>query len=227
MLTGLTIEAEPCFGQAADTAELEIIYEDEQLWVINKPAGLMSAPGREVDDSLYSRLRQRYPEYPELRLVHRLDMGTSGLLLVAKQLRIHKQLQKQFIQHRVEKRYEALLSKALPAEPLNGEIDLPLRVDFDDRPRQMVCYVDGKEAKTRWQIIAREQQTTRVYFYPLTGRTHQLRVHAAHRDGLNAAIVGDGLYGDEAERMMLHAQRLCFTHPVSREYMSFETAAPF
>ncbi|TLS76502.1 RluA family pseudouridine synthase [Mariprofundus erugo] len=227
MLEGIAVEKEPCFGAATHAGELEIIYEDPYLWVVNKPAGLMSAPGKEVEDSVYSRLCQRHPEYPELRLVHRLDMGTSGLLLVAKQLRTHKQLQKQFIQHRVEKCYEALLSKVLPAEPAAGEINLPLRVDMDDRPRQMVCHMHGKPARTRWKIIAREQQTTRVHFYPLTGRTHQLRVHAAHRDGLNAAIVGDGLYGDSGKRMLLHARSLCFTHPVSRESLTFEAAAPF
>jgi len=227
MLRGLDVEAEPCYGQEIDTSEPQIVYADDAFWVVNKPAGLMSTPGKQVADSVYLRMMQRYPEYPQLTLVHRLDMGTSGLLLVAKNLRINKLLQKQFIQHQVEKRYEALLSKPLAHTPKEGIIDLPLRVDLDDRPRQLVCYALGRAAKTRWQIIAHEPDRTRVWFYPLTGRTHQLRVHAAHRDGLHAAIVGDGLYGLPGERMMLHAQRLCFTHPVSRERMAFEVPAPF
>ncbi|EAU55755.1 RluA family pseudouridine synthase [Mariprofundus ferrooxydans] len=227
MLRGLDVEPEPCHGRAMTTSGIEIVYEDDQLLVVNKPAGLMSTPGREIEESLFSRLAQRYPQIPELTLVHRLDMDTSGLLLVAKDLRTHKRLQKQFIERSVEKCYEAVLVKRLPAQPDQGRIELPLRVDLDDRPRQMVCYQHGKPATTRWQIIARENNRTRIWFYPETGRTHQLRVHASHRDGLNAAIVGDGLYGLPAERLMLHARRLCFTHPVSREPMVFELPAPF
>jgi len=158
-------------------------------------------------------------------------MGTSGLLLVAKNMQANSFLQRQFIQRRVEKRYEAVLSGVLPADKSEGEIDLPLRIDFDDRPRQMVCYQHGKAARTRWQVIARSNDTvpatTRVWFYPLTGRTHQLRMHAAHPDGLNMAIVGDDLYGSGAERLMLHAQRLCFTHPLTREWIQFEVPTPF
>jgi len=227
MLRGLNVEPEPCYGHNVDASEPQIVYEDEAILVINKPAGLMSSPGKKVQDSVFNRLLQRYPDDPELKLVHRLDMGTSGLLLVAKNLRTHKFLQRQFIQRNVEKRYEALLSKALSPNQLAGDIDLPLRVDFDDRPRQLVCHQHGKPAKTHWQVIKREGETTRVWFYPLTGRTHQLRVHASHRDGLNAAIVGDGLYGLPGERLMLHAQRLCFIHPLTRERMQFEIQAPF
>jgi len=230
MLRGLEVEEEPDFGLAIDAvgdSEPEVVFEDDELLVLNKPAGLMSSPGKYVKDSVYTRLMQRYPECPELKLVHRLDMATSGLLLVAKNLRANKMLQKQFIQRSVEKRYEALLSRRLSPDQKEGDIDLPLRVDFDDRPRQVVCYEYGKTAKTHWQVIGYEGDTTRIWFYPHTGRTHQLRMHASHRDGLNAAIVGDGLYGKEAERLMLHAQRLCFDHPVSRERMEFEIPAPF
>lgn len=227
MLRGLDVEPEPCHGLAMTTSRIEIIYEDDHLLVVNKAAGLMSTPGREIEDSVFSRLALRYPQTAELTLVHRLDMDTSGLLLVAKDLRTNKQLQKQFIERSVEKCYEAVLTKRLPAQPDQGRIELPLRVDLDDRPRQMVCYQHGKTAATRWRIIARKNNTTRIWFYPETGRTHQLRVHASHRDGLNAAIIGDGLYGLPAERLMLHARRLCFTHPVSRERMVFELPAPF
>jgi len=227
MLRGLSVEAEPDFKQHVAADEPQVIYEDDCLLVINKPAGLMSIPGKHVKDSVYSRLRQRYPEHPDLKLVHRLDMATSGLLLVAKNLRSNKFLQRQFIQRSIEKRYEAILSKALSADQQSGDIDLPLRVDFDDRPRQLVCYEDGKAANTHWEMISVVGNTSRVYFYPHTGRTHQLRVHASHRDGLNAAIIGDALYGQDGERLMLHAQRLCFTHPVSRERLEFEAPTPF
>lgn len=229
MLRGLALEPEPDYGLGIAGHEPQIVYEDETILVVNKPTGLMSVPGKYVKDSVFTRLQQRYPDCPELRLIHRLDMGTSGLLLVAKNLSANKFLQRQFIQHRVEKRYQAILSACLSMD--RGEVHLPLRMDFDDRPRQMVCYEHGKPARTRWQVIARsgdaDTATTRVWFYPLTGRTHQLRMHASHRDGLNAAIVGDDLYGKSAERLMLHAQRLCFTHPLTREWMEFEAPTPF
>jgi len=227
MLRGLDVESEPFYGQQIDASEPQIIYEDDDLLLINKPAGLMSVPGKEIKDCVFNRLLARFPDCPELRLVHRLDMSTSGLLLVAKNLTVHKLLQKQFIQRSVEKRYEAILSKVLPIQDDEGDIDLPLRVDFDDRPRQLVCYEYGKRAQTHWQVIRRDTETTHVYFYPLTGRTHQLRVHASHRDGLDAAIVGDDLYGLAGGRLMLHAQRLCFNHPVSRERLVFEVPACF
>lgn len=227
MLRGLEVEAPPSYEQDISADEPRLIYEDDQLLVVNKPAGLMSTPGKQIRDSVQWRLQQRYPDCPELRLVHRLDMDTSGLLLVAKTLRANKALQRQFVRHDVEKCYEAILSKRLPASPNEGIIDLPLRIDFDDRPRQLVCYEFGKPAITRWEIIAREGETTRVRFYPQTGRTHQLRMHASHRDGLNAAIVGDVLYGQPAERMMLHARELTFTHPITRERLKFEAPAPF
>jgi tRNA pseudouridine32 synthase/23S rRNA pseudouridine746 synthase len=227
MLRGLELEPEPCYGENIDADEPQIIYQDDLIFVINKPAGLMSEPGKVVRDSVFYRLLQRFPEYPELRLAHRLDMSTSGLLLVAKDLQTYRFLQQQFIRRSVDKRYEALLAKKLPLQQGEGNIELPLRVDFDDRPRQLVCYEHGKPAKTHWQLIAHEGETTRVYFYPLTGRTHQLRIHASHRDGLDAAIVGDDLYGQAEDRLMLHAQRLGFTHPTSRKWLEFELPAPF
>lgn len=227
MLRGLNVEPEPEHGLGIDASEPKIVYEDKDLLVVNKPAGLMSAPGKYVKDSAFFRLQQRYTDLPELRLVHRLDMGTSGLLLLAKNLQANKFLQRQFINRSVEKRYEAILSKPLPLDSSEGDIDLPLCVDLDDTPRQMVNVESGKPARTHWQVIERGSTTTRVWFYPLTGRTHQLRVHASHKDGLNAAIVGDELYGLPAGRMMLHAERLSFTHPVSLEQLIFEVPAPF
>jgi len=227
MLRGLDVEPHPDFALQIDESEPRILFEDDHLLVIDKPAGLMSTPGKHIRDSVQTRLLARYPQYPELKLVHRLDMATSGLLLVAKTLPANKRLQRQFVQRSVEKRYEALLSRPLSPHRLEGDIDLPLRTDFYDTPRQMVCFESGKAALTHWQVIAREGERTRVWFYPHTGRTHQLRIHAAHRDGLDAPIVGDDLYGEAAERMMLHAQRLCFTHPFKPERMEFEVAAPF
>jgi len=203
----------------------EVVYEDADIVVLNKPVGLLSIPGKTQKYSVSSWLANRYPEAAELLLVHRLDMATSGLLLAAKNAQAHKTLQQQFIARSVEKRYLAILSKPLDANV--KQIDLPLRVDLDDRPRQMVCYQHGKKATTRLKVISTDGQTSRVYFYPLTGRTHQLRVHAAHGKGLAAPIVGDNLYGVAADRMMLHADKLSFDHPRSGKRMTLEAEAPF
>jgi len=227
MLRGLNVAPEPDYVQQIAADEPRVVYEDEHLVVVNKPAGLLSMPGKACKDCVFTRLQARYPESPELTLVHRLDMATSGLLVAARDLRTHKRLQRQFIGRSVEKRYEAILARRLPDGMDAGEIALPLRTDFDDRPRQMVDFAHGKPAITRWQVLERMENTTRVWFYPLTGRTHQLRLHAAHPDGLAAPIVGDALYGEPDVRMMLHAQKLCFTHPVTKEQLEFEVPAPF
>jgi tRNA pseudouridine32 synthase/23S rRNA pseudouridine746 synthase len=152
-------------------------------------------------------------------------MSTSGLLLAAKTAQAHKFLQKQFINRTVHKRYIAVLSKVIKNEP--KVIDLPLRVDLDDRPRQVVCYEHGKSAVTRMEVISSDAVSTRVYFYPVTGRTHQLRVHAAHYNGLAAPIVGDDLYGTRGGRLFLHAQMLTFDHPTTGERMEVISSAPF
>ncbi len=234
MLKGLNLQPRVISAQPFhDSAAPEVLYEDDELLVINKPAGLLSVPGKETRDSVQRRLQQRYPDHDGLLLVHRLDMSTSGLLLVAKHRIIHKALQQQFIKRTVEKRYVALLSKRLPeftdegAELNSGTIELPLRVDVDDRPRQMVCFLHGKPAVTHWEVIARHEESTRVYFYPHTGRTHQLRLHAAHQAGLNAPIYGDELYGKSVERLLLHAERLCFDHPVTNKRIEVISPVPF
>jgi len=233
MLKGLVVMPRMITSQVfSDDSAPEIVYEDDELLVVNKPSGLLSVPGKETRDSVQTRLRQRYPEH-NVMLVHRLDMSTSGLLLVAKQRVIHKALQRQFIERTVEKRYVAVLSKRLPEFTQDGavfdggSIELPLRVDIDDRPRQVVCDTYGKRALTRWQVIKRGKQTTHVYFYPHTGRTHQLRIHAAHQDGLDAPIYGDELYGESVGRLLLHAERLCFDHPVSLRRVEVVIPAPF
>ena len=227
MLEGIDVQP-LSFSRNRDSDDVLITrYEDDDLVVVNKPAGLLSVPGKEVRDSVLTRLKKCYPHATGPLLVHRLDMATSGLLLAAKNTATHKALQQQFEQRSVEKCYVAVLSKRLPEHQSRGTIELPLRVDIDDRPRQMVCFNHGKPAKTHWEIISRQQASTRVYFYPLTGRTHQLRVHAAHQDGLDAPIVGDALYGTTAERMLLHAERLGFTHPVTGEQLEVEAPVPF
>jgi tRNA pseudouridine32 synthase/23S rRNA pseudouridine746 synthase len=225
MLEGIPLDSNPMAeGQATDL-ELEILYEDEQLVVVNKPAALLSVPGKNVLDSVFFRMKQRYPDATGPLMVHRLDMGTSGILLVAKTAEAHKNLQSQFIRHSVQKRYVALLEGEISAE--SGVINLPLRVDLDDRPRQMVCYTYGKSARTEWRVVERKDGTTRVHFHPVTGRTHQLRVHSAHVQGLNAPIVGDELYGNKGTRLHLHAERIEFLHPQSGEKMVIECAADF
>ncbi len=224
MLKGLDIDV---VEEISTDMELqpEIVFEDADILVLNKPIGLLSIPGKTQSHSVASWVADRYPDASGPLIVHRLDMATSGLLLVAKKSYAHKALQKQFITRGVEKRYVAILSR--PVEADVKTIDLPLRVDLDDRPRQMVCFEHGKKAKTRFEVISRDHQSSRVYFYPLTGRTHQLRVHAAHSKGLGAPIVGDALYGVAADRMMLHAERLSFDHPGTGERMTVEVEAPF
>ena len=207
------------------TLQPEIIFEDDHLLVLNKPAGLLSTPGKRQPWSVQSWLQQRYPQAHGVLLAHRLDMATSGLLLAAKSARAHKKLQRQFIHRSIRKRYVAIVSRQLPRD--HYDIDLPLRVDLDDRPRQRVCDQHGKPAQTRVEVIERMASTTRVYFYPHTGRTHQLRVHAAHPLGLDAPIVGDDLYGAPAQRLCLHAERLDFTHPVQGHIMRFQLDAGF
>ena len=225
MLAGTPCDPNPMLINPAENKELEIIFEDESLAVVNKPSGFLSVPGKSIADSVYSRMLARYPEADGPLIVHRLDMCTSGLLLIAKNKEVHKALQQQFIKHSIQKRYVALLGGTIEGE--EGQIDLPLRVDLDDRPRQLVCYEYGKPARTGWKVIERKDGQTRVYFFPFTGRTHQLRVHAAHPSGLNAPILGDDLYGNKDGRLCLHAEWIRFRHPVSKEWMELEAAPAF
>jgi tRNA pseudouridine32 synthase/23S rRNA pseudouridine746 synthase len=152
-------------------------------------------------------------------------MSTSGILLIAKNAAAYYDLQQQFIHRKISKRYVALLDGIL-ADDI-GTIDLPLRVDLDDRPRQLVCYTYGKPAITKWKVISRDQNTTRIYFYPLTGRTHQLRLHAAHQLGLNIPIKGDDLYGKRENRLYLHADQLTFVHPFTKKEITVHCPAQF
>ncbi|MBL4676371.1 MAG: RNA pseudouridine synthase [Mucilaginibacter sp.] len=224
MLEGMELDEDPLLINPGESKLLDIVYEDEYFVVVNKPHGLLSVPGINITDSVYTRLKQRF-ENIEPMIIHRLDMATSGLLVVAKTKDSHKQIQHQFLKRTVTKRYTALLSKIIEAE--EGEISLPLRGDPDDRPRQLVCFEHGKKAVTRYKVVEYKDGQTKIHFWPLTGRTHQLRMHAAHEQGLNAPIVGDDLYGTPADRLYLHAAYLEFTHPVSGEKMIFEVKKDF
>jgi tRNA pseudouridine32 synthase/23S rRNA pseudouridine746 synthase len=192
--------------------------------VVNKPEGMLSVPGINVQDSVIARLKSMLNGVEPL-VIHRLDMATSGLLVVAKTQEAHKHIQRQFLNRKVVKRYTAILSGVIAQD--EGEINLPLRGDLDDRPRQLVCYEFGKKSVTRFKVIARYKDSTLIHFWPLTGRTHQLRMHAAHELGLNAPIVGDDLYGTSAERLYLHAAYLEFTHPETKEIVKFEVREDF
>ena len=225
MLHGLDLEANPFQENPAEGKDIEIVFEDEFLAVINKPPEFLSVPGKIISDSVYQRVKELYPNATGPLIVHRLDMSTSGLMLIAKDEETYVKLQSQFIKRTIKKRYIALLDGIL--EENEGFIDLPLRVDLDDRPRQLVCYEHGKSAQTKWKKIEIRNNQTLVYFYPITGRTHQLRVHASHELGLNTPIVGDDLYGSKANRLHLHAESLTFEHPISKKQISLKAEIHF
>ena len=225
MLEGVSMDENPLLTNPGEETSIDIIFQDEVMLVINKPPELLSVSGKNIEDSVYFRMKQRYPQATGPLTVHRLDMSTSGLMLIALNKEVHKILQKQFINRSIKKRYVALLEGQVKQD--KGIIDLPLRLDIDDRPRQLVCYEYGKPAKTEWEVIQRKNNQTRVHFYPVTGRTHQLRVHSAHTNGLNAPIVGDDIYGNRANRLHLHADFIAFNHPLTRELMQFQIDAEF
>jgi tRNA pseudouridine32 synthase/23S rRNA pseudouridine746 synthase len=225
MLKGIEMEANPFQENPAEGKDIEIVYEDEVIVIINKPAEFLSVSGKIISDSVYQRVKALYPKATGPLIVHRLDMSTSGLMIIAKNEETYVKLQSQFIKRTIKKRYVALLDGILEAN--EGFVDLPLRVDLDDRPRQLVCYEHGKSALTKWVKIETKNNQTLVYFYPITGRTHQLRVHASHRLGLNSPIVGDDLYGKKGDRLHLHAEQITFIHPISKEEMTFTKEADF
>jgi len=225
MLQGLEVDENPLLNNPAEGKSIDIIYEDDELLVINKPTEFLSVPGKTIQDSVYQRMKMQFPKATGPLIVHRLDMSTSGLMLIAKTKDTHKNLQRQFIKRTVKKRYVALLNGLVKED--EGIIDLPLRLDIDDRPRQLVCYEHGKSARTKWKVIERKNNQTKIHFYPITGRTHQLRVHSAHSTGLNIPIIGDDLYGTKSNRLHLHAESVEFEHPISKDLMSFQTKAEF
>ena len=285
MLQGLEVDENPLLNPVHEEEELEIVFEDEWLLIVNKPAGMLSVPGKAEDrDSVYHRLKKKYPEATGPMIVHRLDMATSGLLLVAKTKKVHQDLQAQFANRSIKKRYVAVLDGAIiktekETKPITekailiaketvstkktakaertgntGRIELPLCLNPLDRPRQMVSSEHGKEVITEYQIISESERITsesentfnesnrideseksinesrkytRIIFYPLTGRTHQLRVHAAHPEGLGCPILGDELYGKKADRLYLHAEYIEFRHPIYGDILCIQKEADF
>lgn len=225
MLEGMAIDNNPLLDNPAAGKTLAIIYQDTHIVVVNKPAEFLSVPGKHINDSVLTRIEQLFPQATGGIIVHRLDMSTSGLMVLALNPRAHKGLQKQFIKREVSKRYIAVISGKVNST--EGKITLPLRGDLNDRPRQLVCNELGKKAETTWQLISQSDKVSRVYLYPKTGRTHQLRVHCAHSDGLNSPIVGDDLYGKKANRLHLHAQQLAFCHPITKAPLTFECEPDF
>ena len=256
------------FEQASADAyiynKVEILYEDQELAVIHKPEGMLSVPGKDAQQpSIYSWARKQFPEATGPLIVHRLDMATSGLMVIAKTEFAYHRLQKQFTSHQVQKRYVAIVcckdkDMAQRIKDATKMISLPLMPDYLDRPRQIVNHEQGKEAITEYEVLGSEErrvkseefnsaanhevqssnlkvqssnlkvQCIRLALYPKTGRTHQLRVHCAHREGLDAPILGDPLYGNvKADRLHLHAEAITFKHPLTGKEIHIERKADF
>lgn len=224
MLRGLDVDT--ATPEQAVCQPLEIVYEDEWLAVVNKPPGMASVPGRSGGTSVIELMKQRSLKPEQVIIVHRLDMDTSGLIIIAYGMETYKDLQRQFILRTVKKRYIALLD-GHTARPTCGRITLPLYSDPLDRPYQKVDYDRGKTAVTDYRILSTSADMTRIALFPQTGRTHQLRVHCAHADGLAVPIVGDRLYGHKSGRLCLHAEALTFVHPATGKEMTFERKAGF
>ena len=208
--------------------KVETLYEDREIAVIHKPEGLLSVPGKDAaQPSVYALMRSKYPEATGPLIVHRLDMSTSGVMMIAKTEFAYHRLQKAFLNHQIQKKYVAIISgKVIPEK---GIISLPLMPDYLDRPRQIVDHEQGKEAITEYEVLEPvDDSHLRIALYPKTGRTHQLRVHCAHQEGLNAPILGDPLYGNEmAARLHLHAEEITFEHPLTGKKMTITRKANF
>ena len=235
-------EVNTMLKHASQPLTLETLYEDRELAVICKPAGMLSVPGKEPGvTSVYSIMRGKYPEATGPLIVHRLDMATSGLMVIAKTEFAYHRLQEQFASHQIQKKYIAIVCAKEGSIQPEGLLSLPLMPDYLDRPRQIVNHEQGKEAITEYKVLGNEEndvfgnkenegnnQHLRLALYPQTGRTHQLRVHCAHREGLNAPILGDPLYGcEKASRLYLHAESIRFTHPLSGKEIFIERKADF
>lgn len=239
MLQGLEVDPDP-ETLGFQRMELPIVYEDDAIVVVDKPSGMLSVPGRIEEYSVATVMRQRYPDCV---IAHRLDMGTSGLLIVAKTMEAYHPLQEQFIRHQVRKKYIAVLDNPSPQQGRleeSGTISLPLRPDPMNRPRQVVDMEHGKRAVTDYEFLSpltshlstltsqHSPLTSRlVALYPQTGRTHQLRIHCAHPDGLGCPIKGDELYGTKADRLYLHASEIWFRHPITGDEMHLVSPPPF
>ncbi len=218
MLQGLNVEPNPLLQTISE--KMTIVYEDEDIVVINKPSGMLAVPGKDPLPSVQEEIKEQYPHAEGPLIAHRLDMDTSGLMVLALNNNTYHNLQDQFLHHKVQKRYSALVDGVLPVGQ-KGRIDLPICPDITDRPRQMVNYEYGKRAITEYKVVASNGSQSLLHLWPHTGRTHQLRVHLAHPSGLGTPIVGDRLYGHAGKRLMLHAEELSFTHPSTGESISF------
>ena len=222
MLRGIDMDENPMEHAVDD--RLEILYEDDYLCIINKPSGMPTVEGRIHTRSAEEILREMRTDC-DIKAVHRLDMDTSGLVVFAKNEKTYVSMQKLFAGRQVRKRYTAVLDREIEQE--NGRIALPLSPDYLNRPMQMVDYENGKPAVTSYRVISRGDGHTRISLTPVTGRTHQLRVHCAHREGLDAPITGDNLYGTPSERLMLHASYIEFTHPDTNKKISLKSSPDF
>lgn len=226
MLKGMVIDENPLLKSTTNGKDIDILFQDDAMAIINKPSGYLSVPGKHINVSVQTRIKELIPTASGPIIVHRLDMCTSGLMVIALTKRAHKALQKQFINRTVNKRYIALLDGVV--EEKSGEITLPLIVDYYNRPSQIVCEENGKSAHTTWEVIEHTSTNkTKVYLIPKTGRTHQLRVHSAHYLGLNTPIVGDDLYGKSADRLHLHAEKIELDHPITKTRMTFQSTPKF
>lgn len=226
MLQGLQVEDNPLVDMNNTVPDIETVYEDQYIVVVNKPAGMLTVDGNTGNISLQSIMRKRYPDAQGPMIVHRLDMATSGLVVIAKDKHTHKQLQEMFTERTIKKRYIAILDGVVDTETIH-QINLPICADLTDAPRQMVSEEYGKPAVTDIEVIKTEGRYTRVALYPRTGRTHQLRVHCAHPSGLNCAIKGDALYGKPSDRLYLHAEMISFVHPITHTPLTIISKVPF
>jgi tRNA pseudouridine32 synthase/23S rRNA pseudouridine746 synthase len=216
MLQGLNVEANPLLAdQEKLLLQLHIIYNNKELAVVSKPAGMLSVPGKDELPNVQDAIKSSIPSAKGPLIVHRLDMDTSGLMLIALTEEKYHELQDLFLHRLIRKVYHALLEREMPLEQ-EGTISLPLRPDFDDRPRQIVDWKHGKTAETHYKVLTNIEGHALLELCPITGRTHQLRVHCAHPQGLNNPIVGDRLYGKPGERLMLHA------YSITLEGITFE-----
>lgn len=209
--------------------ELKVIHEDESILVVEKPGGLLAVPGKgpHKQDCVVNRVKAMFPDTVDHPEVHRLDLFTSGIMVLARTRQALVHLGRQFENRQVEKEYEAILEGIVEED--EGLIELRFRLDPDNRPRQVYDPVQGKLGVTRWKVLSRVGGRTRIRFFPLTGRTHQLRLHAAHPEGLGLPIVGDFLYGRGADGdpMFLHACKIIFTHPGTEQRIQFKSPPPF
>ena len=233
MLQGLEVDPDPELS-GFQKMEIPVVFEDEWLLVVDKPSGMLSVPGHIEQYSVETVMQERYPDS---KVAHRLDMGTSGLLIIAKSPEVYRALQEQFIKHQVKKKYIARLEGRrkmddgrcemddgrCKMDDGRGRIELPIRPDPMNRPRQVVDMEHGKRAVTDYEFIS----PNIVALYPQTGRTHQLRIHCAHPDGLGRPIVGDELYGTKGERLMLHAAEIWFHHSITGREMHLVSPPPF